>query len=311
VDILLFGRGLEASGTEIRALGRGLSVRPGSVRTDPSIRLSGYPAPLRFTLDVGGGAEGLGSIVVQRATGAVAWSGGLVVAPRPTYEGGALVNAASFVPGSVAPGELVSIFGSALGPPSPLALTRLDPATGRVPVSLGGVAVTFDGIAAPLLYVSSTQINLQVPYELSGRNTSTMVVSNGGVAGEAVQVAIAEQDPGIFVTVNQDGSINSVASPATRGRAIVVYATGQGVVSPPIGTGELASGDPLRSASNVTASVGGINAPVLFGGLAPNFAGLMQVNIMVPENAPAGANVPLHIFVNGAGSQAGVTVAVR
>jgi uncharacterized protein (TIGR03437 family) len=67
----------------------------------------------------------------------------------------------------------------------------------------------------------------------------------------------------------------------------------------------------LRSAPNVTATLGGVNAPVLFGGLAPHFAGLMQVNVLVPENAPAGANVPLRIFVNGASSQAGVTVAVR
>jgi uncharacterized protein (TIGR03437 family) len=311
VDILLFGRNLDASGTEIRALGRGLNVRPSSVRNDPSIRLAGYPAPLRFTLDVGADAEGLGAIVVQRDTGTVAWSGGLVVTPRPSYAGAGVVNAASFMPGPIAPGELVSIFGSALGPPTPVALTNLDPATNRVPVSLGGVAVTFDGIAAPLLYVSSSQINVQVPFELSGRNVSTMVVSHGSVAGQSVQVAVAEQDPGIFVTANQDGSINSVASPAPRGSAIVVYATGQGVVSPPIGTGELAPTDPLRSAPNVTATLGGVNAPVLFGGLAPHFAGLMQVNVLVPENAPAGANVPLRIFVNGASSQTGVTVAVR
>jgi uncharacterized protein (TIGR03437 family) len=126
-----------------------------------------------------------------------------------------------------------------------------------------------------------------------------------------VDVPVVEAAPGVFIAVNQDGRINSPNAPVSRGQAIVVYATGGGVVDPPIATGQLAPPAPLRSASSVTATIGGVPATVLFGGLTPDSAGLMQVNVIVPNNAPAGDAVPLLIAVRGQRSQPGKTIAVR
>jgi uncharacterized protein (TIGR03437 family) len=310
-DILLFGRGLDAD-SEILVLGSGISLRHGSVRIEPSLRISGMPAPLRLTVDVSTEARDLATILVRRNDVTVAWSGGLQAgAGRPSFAASGVVNAASFLPGAVAPGELVSIFGTALGPVTPMALRALDPLTGRVPVSLGGVSVSFDGIAAPLLYVSATQVNAQVPYEIAGRLRASVVVSSQGVPGAAVSVPVVDAAPGVFAVANEDGRVNSPTAPVARGRAIVVYATGGGVVDPPIATGTVAPISPLRSAGNVTATVGGVPAVVLFGGLTPDFAGLLQVNLIVPEGAPTGDAVPVVIGIQGQRSQTGKTIAVR
>ena len=91
----------------------------------------------------------------------------------------------------------------------------------------------------------------------------------------------------------------------------MLFATGQGMVSPPLETGRPAAADPLSSADSITATIGGVEARVLFGGMTPDLVGLMQVNLIVPDSAASGAAVPLQISAGGARSQSNVTMAVR
>ncbi len=112
---------------------------------------------------------------------------------QPSVTAGGVLNGASFATGQpVAPGSLVSIFGTNLASTSSAATS--------VPLStlLGGVTVTFNNIAAPLNYVSGTQINAQLPFELTGSSTAQVVVTNNGTASAAQSLQVASVAPGIF-----------------------------------------------------------------------------------------------------------------
>ena len=194
----------------------------------------------------------------------------------PEFTSAGVANAASFVAGPVAPGGLVSIFGFALGPEMPLSPPGFSSATGLLETELGGVEVEFDGIKAPLVFVSKNQLNLQAPYELAGRNSTNMVITRDGLSSATVLVPVAEAAPGLFVIsetggaiLNQDSTLNTPANPAPRGGAVVVFGTGQGLVTSPVPTGGPALADPLSGRNGVTATVGGNPAQVLFAGLAP------------------------------------------
>jgi uncharacterized protein (TIGR03437 family) len=244
---------------------------------------------------------------------------------------GGIVNAADFQ-SPITPGSLFSIFGSRLSSQTASALS--------IPLSnsLGGVTVTFvsgsTSIEAPLLYVqpdgataASSQINAQVPWELvapGGTTTVNVVVSHDGVASDPTPVTIGPFSPGIFasgtraVAVNLDGTLvwpaNSVPGATTHaakpGDTIIVYATGLGAVTPSAVTGA-ASLDALRQTlTQPVVLVGGLNAQVQFSGLSPQFVGVNQLNIVVP-NVPAGDNIPIQIQVGGITSPSTITIAVN
>lgn len=186
-----------------------------------------------------------------------------------------ITNAASQQVGPAAPGSLISIYGSALaqstgGAPSyPL------------PVSLGGASVTIGGIAAPLLYASPGLINAQVPFETPVGSATVTV--NSSVSST---LAIAATAPGIFAAVNGSGTVNSSSNPVAAGGLLAVFLTGLGSVSPAVADGSAAPLSALSYVSaSVTASVGGQAASVAFSGLAPGYAGLYQVNLIVPQLA--------------------------
>ncbi|MDQ6678373.1 MAG: hypothetical protein M3Z09_13895, partial [Acidobacteriota bacterium] len=151
-----------------------------------------------------------------------------------------VINAASGATGPIAPGEIISLFGTSLGPITPGGLT-LTP-QGNVSTNLSNVQVLFDGIAAPLTYVSATQINAVVPYEVFGRATTTVVVNFNGLTAAALQLNVAESAPGIFALnasgsgpgaiLNQNSTVNGASNPAAKGSTIVIYATGEGQTSP-------------------------------------------------------------------------------
>jgi uncharacterized protein (TIGR03437 family) len=190
-------------------------------------------------------------------------------------------------------------------------------------------------IPAPLLFVSGSQINFQIPWELASSAPGSLeaVVELGGVASDPVQVALARQTPSIFafdfetpakgVVLNLDntaaqpiGSIDGYPSrPAQRGGVIVIYATGLGPVNPAPETGGLGLDDQggfIRRDTTETAvvRVGGIAANVSFAGLSPNFVGLYQVNATLALNTPQGNTVPIVIEIGGQQSRAGITIAV-
>jgi N-acetylglucosamine-6-sulfatase len=226
----------------------------------------------------------------------------------PQISGNGLVNAASYVP-NVSPGSLISIFGTDLS--RNVAAAQSTP----LPTTLGGVTVTIGGRQAPLVYVSPTQINAQLPYEIPEGNAS-VIVRAANLETAAVNVRVTAASPGVFMLSNnrpaiqnQDGSLHTNQNPAPAGNVVVVYLTGMGQPQNPVATGERAPTNPLaRSRYPVTATVAGQPAEVLYAGLAPGWVGLMQVNVRLPQ-LPSGAH-PLAISMNGASSNLAV-VSIR
>jgi len=168
----------------------------------------------------------------------------------------------------------------------------MNPESPRLPETLGGVRVTFDGVPAPLFYVSDQQINLQVPFEVAGRTSARMLVSVEGLDPAELGVEVAEAAPGLFTldgtraaALNQDFSLNGPENPATTGTVLQLFLTGQGLLNLRVRTGELAPTMPPfpEPLLPVAVRIGELEARVLFAGLAPGFAGLTQINVEVPR----------------------------
>jgi uncharacterized protein (TIGR03437 family) len=244
-----------------------------------------------------------------------------VVVTQPgaiTISAAGVVSSADYLGGSVAPGELITMFGSGMGP-STLAGLQLD-GNGNVAKSLAGVQVIFDGTPAPLIYVSSTQLSAAVPYEVAGQTSTKIQVQYQGRSSNIISAPVASAAPGIYTlnasgggggaVINSDGTINSPTNPAKAGSYISVYATGEGQTNPPGVDGVLDGFPAPTPAQIVTATVGGANAPVLYAGGVPSLvAGVLQLNLQLPAGVSGNA-VPLLINIGGATSQTGVTVAI-
>jgi len=320
-DLVLVGDGLDdqtITRDSISFFGAPIAI-VGDIRRSVA---SGSNLPIiRITVQVATNAPlGLATALVRSSAGGAVYSGGIRIAPPiPSFTAAGIVNGASFAPGPAVPGEIVSLFGIGLGPAGG-EVGALNPGTGRLNNSLAGVSVTFNGIRAPLFFASTGQINAQVPFEMASTSTANVVVNYQLATSPPVTIPIGSTQPGIFVRPgasqgiiqHQDGSLNTAANAVARGEAVVVYATGQGALEPALATGALASAAPLNGAvQTVTATIGGFPAEVLFGGMTPQFVGLLQVNVVVPPNAPIGPNVPVSINIGGVNSQPNVTLAVR
>ena len=210
----------------------------------------------------------------------------------------AVTDAASFAP-RVAPGELATIFGANLA-------NSTQQASGfPLPRSMAGAAVYVNQTAAPLLYVSETQINFEVPGGLAAGIANLYVTRSGGQSS-IFQVTVVSSAPGIFQNTSNhaiaqnatDNSTNSESNPVASGAVLVVYLTGQGALNHAVADGTATPDSPLSSATaTATATIGGMNATVQFLGLTPGFTGLAQANILVPTLASA--DYPLVITVGG------------
>jgi uncharacterized protein (TIGR03437 family) len=237
--------------------------------------------------------------------------------PQPAIS--AVESAASYDSSGVSPGEIVAIYGQGLGPADG-ALAQ--PAGGLWGTSFDGVQVFFNGYPAPIYYVSQTQVNAIVPYEIAAQGSVNAVVVYQGNASAPKQVAVAASKTAIFTgdssghgqgaILNQDFSLNGPANPAPRGQYVFIYGTGEGLTTPPGVDGRI-SGTPLPSVSlNCSASIGGQATTTNYCGEAPGAtAGLVQVNALIPESVTPGSAVPVSIGIGGVTSQAGVTVAVK
>lgn len=229
-----------------------------------------------------------------------------------------IVNAASSLAGAIAPGEIVTIYGAQLGPAAGISAQGAD---GMLASSLAGTRVLFDEIPAPLIYASGLQISAIVPYSVAGRNTSQIVIEVNGVRSAPFTAIIREAAPGLFTATgvgsgpgavqNQDGSFNTPANPAQRGSVVVFYATGEGQTNPPGVAGAIPNAALPSPQLGVTVQIGGRPAEVLYAGAAPGIAGLLQVNVRVPLEAPAGTAVPLSLTVGNFAAQPGVTISLR
>jgi len=232
----------------------------------------------------------------------------------------AVVNSASFSYGSIAPGELVTIFGNVLGPTG---ATQAGAISGRLPSSLGGIEVKFNGKIAPLLYTSAGQINAVVPFDVAGQTSVEMdvVQSNGTAISSTLQVADA--NPSIFAAnssgsgqgaiLNHDLSPNSASNPAARGTGVAIYVNGAGVTKPGGTDGLLApSVNPPLIAQTVKVTIGGVDAKVTYQGAAPGLVeGMSQVNVTVPAGVTPGPAVPVTLTVGNTKSVNTVTMAVQ
>jgi uncharacterized protein (TIGR03437 family) len=234
---------------------------------------------------------------------------------------GGIGNAASYAGASVAPGEILVIYGSGLGPDT-LATAQLD-SRGYVSTSLAGTQVLFDGVAAPIIYTQAPNVSVVVPYEVSGKPLTQVQVSYQGHVSNTVSMAVSAVMPAIFTAdysghgqgsiVNQDGTVNSANNPAPVGSYVSVYATGEGQTNPAGIDGKPAVPPaPVPVVQPVTATVGGLPALVQYAGGAPGFvAGALQVNVQIPEGVAADSSVPIVINIGGQDSQMNVTLAVR
>ncbi len=213
----------------------------------------------------------------------------------PRIDPSSIVNAASYSP-VVAPGSLFTVFGTGLAP------FASDEDAVATPVQ---TSVTIGGHSAPLVYVSPTQINGQVPYEVTPSEATAVVVTVGETPSPPKHVSVAPTAPGLFqfglnraVVQNQDYSVNDESNGATPGSYVTVYLTGGGRVDNPVATGSVAQSSPLsRALGHTVATVNGVPANVQFAGLTPGFIGLVQVNLEVPILAPG--TYPLMISIDG------------
>lgn len=264
-------------------------------------------------------AAGYWDLVVQNTesntnTGAIqAFSLTITGTPitQPTFTAASVVNSASLASGVIAPGELVSIFGLALGPQ-----TGVQGGAGVLPTTLGGSMVTFNGTAAPILYSSFNQINVQVPYSLRPGTTARVQVTTSSGTSSAITLDVLSSAAAVFtaqtngqgqaLAVNQNGTINSVSNPAPAGSYVSLYAEGLGAVTPALNEGTPAPRTPLSTVTGATVVVGGLTAPILYAGLAPGYTGLYQINIQVPPTTAPGSHRVFIVMPNGYSSQAGV-----
>jgi uncharacterized protein (TIGR03437 family) len=230
----------------------------------------------------------------------------------------AVTNGASYQAGAIAPGEVVVIFGSEMGP-AQLTEFTLNSA-GLVPTNLAGTTVFFNGTPAPLLYTSANQVSAIVPFSLSG-STAQVVVQYQGQVSSSFSVNVAPTAPSLFTSngsgtgqvlaLTRNGGLNDSAHPAQAGDLVTLYTTGLGQTNP-AGQDGLPAAIPLPlPVANVSATIGGKSAIVQYAGGAPGIvAGVMQINVFVPAGLTAG-DVPVAIQAGTASSQNGVTIAVQ
>jgi uncharacterized protein (TIGR03437 family) len=227
-----------------------------------------------------------------------------VCTPPPTFVSAGITNGASFESGMSA-GSIATLFGDNLTTAAGIVLADAIP----LPTEIDGASVTVNGMEAPLFAVANVggqeQINFQVPWEAAGEETVTVIVTKEGEASEPVEAGLLAVFPGIFTT---DGTIGAIlhedgvtlvtpSSPASPGEVVTIYATGLGPVSATPATGEAALVEPLSiTAFDPVVTVGGMQAIVEFSGLAPNFVGLYQVNVRLPQGlAPGTHNIVLQV----------------
>lgn len=209
-----------------------------------------------------------------------------------------IVNGASFLPGPVSPGEVVTLFGSIWTTP----------------------VILFNGVPAPVIYAGPNQVNVVVPFGLDVSAPAQIQVQQAGVIAN-LSAPVAAASPGILTQsttgtgpgaiLNQDYSVNSSSNPAARGSVLQVYATGFGVLNPIPPDGQIAT-VLATPASSVTATIDGIPATVTYAGAAPGLInGAIQVNVTVPATANPNPAATLSLSMGSFTTQPGVTVSIR
>ena len=225
--------------------------------------------------------------------------------PDATY----VQNAGSF-DNTIAPGSYIAIKGTNLADSIQTAYTP------NLPVAMNYTFVSFDvpsaGISLPghLTYISPTQVNVHVPWELQGQSSAKMKVSIWYSNGNVVNVPLVSYAPAIFPVGTSSAAqhfpsyqLISSTSPATAGESIILYANGLGPVNNQPASGGPASATNLSTTTTTPiVTIGGKQANVQWSGLTPGLAGLYQINLQVPSGLSSG-NQPIKITIGGKDSQ--------
>ena len=235
------------------------------------------------------------------------------------------VAGSNLQPGMIAPGELLTLFGSGLGPATLISATV--GSNGLYPTTLAGTTVTFNNVPAPIVYTSSSLVTVVAPYEITGSSTANISLTGPGGTFTA-SMPVAATVPAMFTANTSgvgdaaainvaDGTVNNAAHPAHLGSFIELYANGAGYTNHPV------NGQPTPTTCNgggisclpvpllpVTVKIGNqILNPTYAGGAPTLIAGVMQVNVQIPTTIITG-QVLVQIMVNGYPSQPGVTINV-
>jgi uncharacterized protein (TIGR03437 family) len=299
----------------------GLSVVPDACRPSyvyPAAfvtRLSADGSSLTETQLAFGLTQSLGLVALDGQGRATAQIGGalasldLFAAPSPLV---CTTDAADFAPlNSVAPGQLLSLFGEGIGPERAV---QAQPQGGFIPVSLGftGLSVTFNDVPAPILYASYGQVNVQVPYEVADLASVTMKIQYGTTSTAVFSVVPSQ--PSAFVqavsyatcsgeiresllpvAVNADGSVSGCGNKAQRGTLVYAFLSGLG----------LAGGHPVTGAIGATSQAPFVSATasfsaerVLVTAEAGAINGVWQAKIAIPL-ASSGPSLQFTLTVNG------------
>ncbi len=237
----------------------------------------------------------------------------------PAYTSAGIVNAADNRHGALAPNTLTSLYGVRLSYVT-RAITPDDIHGGVLPTVLPdtGVHVTVGNYPANMYYVSPYQINFLVPANLLPGPSTVQVVLEGH-SGPKVAITLAAASPALFqldahnaVAVRPDGSVITPMAPAKPGEIVLLYATGLGQTMPPVPYGQLFySAAPLEQLADFKLLLDGVKTTgaVAYAGIAPGFAGLYQLNIIVPKSVKA--NPEIRIGLDDQLSVAGLHLPVQ
>jgi len=286
--IALAGNGYSNGATRFIAGAGGAALITSGITPYLSIGVS-----LQAPCPAGSAPTGVQGVCAATATGPYLFSTGVV-------------NAASDAPftAGIAPGELLTLYGSNLAP---------SPATAGIPfptTGLNGVQVTIGGLPAAIYYVSASQISAIVPYGIQSAAPcycAEIQVNNNGVMSNIVTEYVSQSAPGVFTqnqngtgfgeiehldignTVAAAGSVVTDADPAIEGETLAAYLTGLGAVSPAITDGAPGPSSTLSNATNITFDISDPGSPLKpgFAGLAPGYSGLYQLNFTIPSTGIA------------------------
>jgi uncharacterized protein (TIGR03437 family) len=279
------------------------AANPAAIVSQPDVPLDGAGLTTVFP------AESITLFVIPPASFPV---------PKPTVQ--AVTNVASYDT-AIAPGQMVVIWGSGMGPTSLTPLKLED--NGLASGSSGGVRVLFDGVPGPVVYASATQCSAVVPYFGATKATTHVQVEYQGVRSDPLEIAVVATAPGLFTAdstgtgqgaiLNDDGiTRNSPAAPAKPGSVVVLWGTGEGLTDPPGVDGRIALDVLPKPLAPVSVDIGGLPATVEYAGAAPgNIPGVVQINARMSKDVPPGDRVPVHVKIGGRTSQDGVTLVVR
>lgn len=246
-----------------------------------------------------------------------------VIAPAPSATAAGFVSAANPTAGStLSPGSMASLFGTNLA-------SAKSPATGTpLPFTLGGTSLTISNAAAPFYFVSSLQLNFQVPWLAISKPAQVPLRITQGSGYTTITVTLVPFAPALFTTNGQGSGqaaaiisgTTSIAAPAgafpgsrpaKKGEFVLLYCTGLGNVKNPPAAGAVSPGNPPSNTSAAaTLAAGGVPAAVSFAGLAPGYVGLYQVNFQIPNAVSAGDAVPVALTIGGVTSNV-ATIAIQ